>query len=234
VVLLAAFVGGCDGGSEATPPTTTLSPDEEPWILVRDVVNARDVGSGAGDAAHVAEGVLYRGAPLQGLSSAGCDEFARRGIRTVIDLRIDSERGSLLAADCVTARARVVLAPLPVPYDVSAADYIAILDAGDSIAEAFRVLGDGGSYPVYVNCTWGRDRTGVLVAVALLALGVSADVIMDEYLLSRATVGATPSSLQAALDELERRGGIDAYLASVGVTDAQIAALRARALAPID
>jgi protein tyrosine phosphatase (PTP) superfamily phosphohydrolase (DUF442 family) len=178
----------------------------------------------------VAYGALFRGPPLQ-LSPVGCEEFATLGIRTVIDLRVASELTPPPA--CVTDRARVVLAPLPVPYNVSPADYIAILDETSSIAKAFRAVGDASAYPLYAHCTWGRDRTGVFFALILLALDVSRDEILREYLLSREIVGAYPSSLEAALDEIERRGGIAAYLASAGVTRAEIAALRDRAL-PID
>jgi hypothetical protein len=136
------------------------------------------------------------------------------------------------APACVTERARVVRAPLPVPYNVSSADYIAILDESSSIAEAFRVLGDASAYPLYAHCTWGRDRTGVLFALILRALNVSREEILKEYLLSRETVGAYPPSLEAALDEIERRGGIGAYLGDAGVGEELIAALSEHVLVP--
>jgi hypothetical protein len=47
-----------------------------------------------------------------------------------------------------------------------------------------------------------------------------------------ATVGAFPDSLAALLDEIQRRGGIDASLRASGVTDEQLAALRARVIGP--
>ena len=169
---------------------------------------------------------LYRGAPLAGLSPAGCDELAGRGIRTVVDLRTESERESTPESPCVHELAQVVLAPLPVPYSVSAEDYIADLSTTESIHAAFGALGDEASYPLYFHCTWGRDRTGVLAAVILSALGADRDAILEEYLLSSATVGAYPSSLEAVLDELERRGGIDAYLESAGIPEAWVETLR--------
>jgi hypothetical protein len=49
---------------------------------------------------------------------------------------------------------------------------------------------------------------------------------MTEYLLSRSSVGAYPDSLAAVLDEIDRRGGIDAALRGAGVTDADLAVLR--------
>jgi protein-tyrosine phosphatase len=95
---------------------------------------------------------------------------------------------------------------MPIPYNVSPADYVADLNASASIAAAFTVLGDPAAYPVYIHCTYGRDRTGVLAAVILSALGAKRADILQEYLISQRTVGATPASLTAVLDEIELRG----------------------------
>ena len=197
------------------------------------VPNARDlVGTPIANGQSIACGALYRGAPLAGLSDAGCRVFARLGIKTVIDLREDSERVAWPEAACVTAAANVVSAPMPIPYNVSPADYVADLNASASIAAAFTALGDPAAYPVYFHCTYGRDRTGVLAAVILSALGATRADILQEYLISQQTVGAAPGSLAAVLDEIELRGGIDAVLTAAGVSPAALAALRARAVAP--
>jgi hypothetical protein len=145
----------------------------------------------------------------------------------VVDLRIDSEVSLQPDQACALETAQLWAAPLPVPYNVSAADYIAVLDARESLTKIFEVLGDETRYPVYFHCTWGRDRTGILAAVILLALGAEEDAIMEDYLESRSTVGAYPASLEAAFAEITRRGGIDAYLAATGVTAQQLEVLRA-------
>jgi protein-tyrosine phosphatase len=150
----------------------------------------------------------------------------------VIDLRVPAERELKPNAICVHQTADVRSAPLPIPYSVSRADYVADLNTTESISEAFRALGDGAAYPIYFHCTWGRDRTGVLAALILLALGATHAEIMQEYLLSRPIVGAYPDSLAAVLEEVERRGGVDAYLAAAGIPAETIATLRARATAP--
>jgi hypothetical protein len=71
-----------------------------------------------------------------------------------------------------------------------------------------------------------------LAAVMLLALGAESQAIMRDYLVSLDTVGAFPMSLMAALEEIQLRGGIDAYLGAVGVTDEQLSVLRDRAIDP--
>jgi protein-tyrosine phosphatase len=197
-------------------------------VFSDELVNARDLGGAPlSSGKQVAYGALFRGPPLA-LSSRGCHEFTARGIRTVLDLRIEAEFESAPEAPCVEQSARIVHAALPVPYSVSPADYIADLDTSDSVATAFRVLGERAAYPIYFHCTWGRDRTGILAAVILLALGAARETILDEYLLSSKTVGAYPDSLSAAIDEIGRRGGVEAYLSAVGVTGEQLATMRAR------
>jgi protein-tyrosine phosphatase len=239
-----ALMGLLACGASFLPPSTATAPASvgedggvtcQPGrpILSSDVVNARDLGGiavGAGQA--VACGVLFRGPPLVQLEDTVCADCVDLGIRTIVDLRIETERSAIPNAACLDQFANTVSAPLPIPYNVSAADYIADLDATPSIATLFGVLGDASAYPVYFHCTWGRDRTGIVAAVVLLALGAARADIMADYLLSQVAVGAYPDSLQATLDEIDRRGGLEAYLSAAGVTAPQLATLRARAIAP--
>jgi protein-tyrosine phosphatase len=74
--------------------------------------------------------------------------------------------------------------------------------------------------PVLVHCTSGKDRTGVIVAAVLLALGVQKDLIVKEYLLSDG--GVDPSLIQEAIDKI---GDPVRYLRRVDV-----GALRAKLL----
>lgn len=198
-------------------------------ILLNDVTNARDLGGvplASGNS--TACDAVFRGPPLAPASNALCSDAAALGVRTVIDLRTLEERSAVPDAGCIVAGARVVSAPMPIPYTVSAADYIADLNATESVATAFHAFGEDAAYPLYFHCTWGRDRTGVLAAVVLAALGASRQAISSEYALSRYTVGAYPESLSAVLDELERRGGIETYLLDAGVSAEDLAVLRGR------
>lgn len=220
--------------AKAPPPESeaTAAPAPARTVLAGHVENARDLGGVAlQESSKVANGVLFRGPPLAALTEAGCAAVAELGIRSVIDLRVESEVSAKPDDACVLTEAQLLAAPLPVPYNVSAADYIAVLDTSESIVRIFEVLGDEARYPVYFHCTWGRDRTGILAAVVLLALGATPDAIMEDYLVSDETVGAFPASLRAALDEIARRGGIDAYLAAAGVSPEQLATLRSHAVA---
>ncbi len=221
----ASHTGGVDGSVTACAPGT--------WILVGQVPNARGLGGIALDnGAHLACDALYRGAAPVGLLDQGCADFDGLGIRTVIDLRTDYERLASPDSDCVVRQVSMVLAPMPTPYSVSPADYLADLNTTDSVAIAFNALGRESAYPVYFHCIYGRDRSGVLAAVILLALGASRDEVMTDYQLSAdGGVGAYPASLNAVLDEIDQLGGIEAYLANAGVPKVELAALRARAIA---
>jgi protein-tyrosine phosphatase len=103
---------------------------------------------------------------------------------------------------------------------------LADLNASESIAKVFHAFGDRAAYPVYFHCTYGRDRTGVVGALLLLALGVSRQDVMTDYLLSKDSVGAYPDSLDAVLDEIERRGGGTQVLHELGISEQELAVLR--------
>ncbi|HKU39123.1 MAG TPA: tyrosine-protein phosphatase [Polyangiales bacterium] len=218
-----AVVPAGAGGSVAQPPSAVQE------LFADDLLNARDLGgTPLSHDRSVRYGQLQRGPVLARLSDAGCAEFEKLGVRSVLDLREETERSATPESACVEAKAQLVHAPLPIPYSLSAIDYLADLNTDASIARAFELLGDPEAYPIYFHCTYGRDRTGVLAALILLALGASPDVILEEYSLSSASVGATPNSLRAVLDEVERRGGIEAHLGAIGVSAQALEVLRAR------
>lgn len=198
-----------------------------PWVLVGSVPNARSLGGlPLANGATVRCDALYRGSYLTTMTVTGCEAFANLGIRSVIDLRSLGEQSSVPAA-CVTKQATVLSAPLPIPYNVSPEDYLADLYSATSMQTAFSALAAEASYPVYFHCHYGKDRTGVLSAVILWALGATRETIHAEYALS-GTAGFAyyPESLEAVLDEIERVGGIDAYFELVGVPPEQVEAMR--------
>lgn len=70
----------------------------------------------------------------------------------------------------------------------------------------------GAEAPVYVHCTSGKDRTGVVVAATLCVLGVPGDVICEEYLLSQGDV-----DVRLMRRAIEGMGDVARYLRKVDV-----------------
>ncbi len=61
----------------------------------------------------------------------------------------------------------------------------AITDYRDELEYFFKLILNPSNYPILVLCNAGKDRTGVVVALVLLALGVSKQTIMEDYMLSK-------------------------------------------------
>lgn len=192
------------------------------------VDNARDLGGTPLTSGAVRCGALVRGAVPS--ADGVCGAFAAFGMKTVIDLRVANERLGVPDAPCLSTQSRMVTAPMPIPYDVSPADYLADLDATASVRTVFTELGKVEAWPVFFHCTWGRDRSGVVAALILSALGASREEILRDYArTNEAGLVTTPASLEAVLDEVERRGGVEAHLQTIGVSSPELATLRAQA-----
>lgn len=128
---------------------------------------------------------------------------------------------------------------------------------GDALARVLDVLSRDDALPAVFHCTSGKDRTGIVAAVVLELLGVPDEVIAADYVLttrarerSSAWIEANEPDFAAFLATIppERRvvseetilgflagvraehGGIRELVDSIGVTDAQVAALRERLL----
>ena len=157
-------------------------------MTARGFVNLRDVGGLAlVDGGVTAHGVLYRGdAPYPGDSVL--PDLKSWPPSTVIDLRGDTERDRFAYGwpDGTVVHNMPLFdsaAPGARPVDLQSL-YTRMLHynetrAGEILA---RVAVPEGS--VLLHCTAGKDRTGVLVAVLLLAAGVEADAVVDDYVRS--------------------------------------------------
>lgn len=197
-------------------------------VLVDEVVNARDLGGHALQGGFtVACGQIMRGGDLCSLGDPGCAELSQLGIKTVIDLREDKTQQSQPPTSCVTSQASVINAAMP-KLPVTPENYVALLREEVAVAAIFKTLGDASSYPVYIHCVIGRDRASFVTALVLLALGAERQTVIDEFELSeQAQVSVQTSCIEAVLDEIDKKGGIETYLKSLGVTTAQLDALRA-------
>jgi len=256
------------------------------WLELDGTVNARDVGGlPTVDGRTTRPGVLLRSDNLQDLTPRDVERLVgEQGLRTVLDLRSTGEvhltgPGPLAGTEVVhhslslipewdgepdRAEADRALPKLPDrPRQRSATDleehYVGyVRDAGDRVATALRVLADPASGTTLVHCAAGKDRTGVVVALALSLAGVTRAAVVGDYLRSgeradrilarlQATdaygpslVGTTPAeitvvaaSIEGFLDDVDRRyGGPHGLAMSIGVDEETVARLAARLVGP--
>lgn len=170
--------------------------------------NFRDLGGyEAVDGRRVRWGHLFRSDTLHRLTDTDAAAFGALGLQTVVDLRSATEiddHGSL-RPDARTALEwhhlptidAVVLRPQDepgtptdaiVPMSMARGElYLRMLGDGNGLAAVFKVLTDPSRRPAVFHCTSGKDRTGMVAAMALDLLGVPDEVIAHDYVLTNET-----------------------------------------------
>jgi len=217
-------------------PTVTVRPpaDAEPgrWVILDGANNTRDIGGDlTRDGRRVRGGGVYRSGELEGLTPAGCEAFRALGIRRVVDFRNRLASSPLFGGDalCVFEAATVDLLPVGGgDNDPTLPAYVQFVrNNADSYRRALSLLAEPGNLPLLYHCAAGKDRSGVMTALLLTLLGVDRETVMQDYGLSD-LVGATtnPQAMIDLLDEVDRQGGIEAYLAGIGLSPATQAAIR--------
>jgi protein-tyrosine phosphatase len=191
-----------------------------------DCSNARDVG-GLGN---VRTGALYRSDGLFLLTDEGIAAVRASGVSRILDLRWATEcetEPSPFAADPM--HVHVPFLEDVITYEAEHHTYGPMLDHNQRrIAVAFRALATAPPGAVLVHCHAGRDRTAVLIELALAICGVPPAEIVDDY-------GLSPERPREAmintLEHLERRyGGAERYLIHIGVPPSDVEAVRRRLL----
>lgn len=228
--------------------------------------NIRDLGGlPTIDGRPTRERVLVRGESLARLTPTGRLALMGYGVDTIIDLRSTSEVAQWPSPFAgFTSRPRYLNLPLVDENDETgraareAAEsldelYIALLSHGvDQLASIFRALAETEAGAVMVHCFIGKDRTGLITALALA--GVPRAHIAEDYALSATNLQplyrelklgqdedpvkqerqqrflASPADvMHATLDYLDKAyGGVSAYLHAAGLTEAELQQLRDR------
>jgi protein-tyrosine phosphatase len=190
---------------------TQQVPSTEPELA--GVRNFRDVGGlPTVDGRRVRHGVLFRSGHLAHATAEDAAFLASLGLHTIFDFRNEADQ-KLEGPDVELPGVRNVNLPLSDPADGAEfwkmvrdgdLDQLrAILDDGKAAARmtasyrkivkertaehsrVLRALADD-SVPALMHCAAGKDRAGISIAVALLALGVERDAIVADYLESNA------------------------------------------------
>ncbi|WP_299536849.1 tyrosine-protein phosphatase [uncultured Streptomyces sp.] len=169
-------------------------------IKLDGTVNVRDAGGYRTSDGHwVRMGAVYRSDALDKLTTADLAKLKRLGIRSVYDLRMESERTS--APDRVPAGATYHVADVmgasspasTLPTSEAAA--VAMMVEGEkymvsgataqaAFSSVYAGVADDDRRGVLYHCTAGKDRTGWSTAALLTALGVPRSTVTSDYLAS--------------------------------------------------
>ncbi|MFB8279917.1 tyrosine-protein phosphatase [Nocardia colli] len=178
---------------------TDLNPRR--WVEFAEIDNVRDLGGlPVNDGGTTRFGVVYRSSTPQQVSESDLAQLlGPMGLRTLVDLRTTAEAAQEGYGRLAESAVRLV--NLPVCTSASAAApselgsdahpldqcglYRELLSgSGESMVAAARLIADTGRHSVVFHCAAGKDRTGILAAVLLDAIGVRAEAIIADYVLT--------------------------------------------------
>ena len=168
--------------------------------------NFRDYGGyAARGGARLKTGLLYRSGQHVDATPADLERVAALRLATVIDLRGDSERAAYPCARPLGFAAKVLFAPGETagghaPHVEAAREVVTAAHAHTAMVRLyesmpfrprlvevfqlyFQALANGGG-PSLLHCLAGKDRTGLAAALLHTLLGVHADDMMADYLLT--------------------------------------------------
>lgn len=240
------------------------STQQQRHIRFEGVLNFRDIGGyPAGDGGAVRWGAVYRSAELHKMT----EQDARKaidelGVRTVLDLRASADveaaagLGPLVKSSQVTRRHVRIRNDAVVERGTAAradgtlsrrAIYMPYVElAGSEMARAFNALAESVGSPVVFHCNQGRNRTGIMAALLLDALGVDHESIVADYALiddamaninetaehkARVTraVAAGSEGIRGVLAHLHSQyGGAGEYLLAQGLAPSAMQRIRER------
>lgn len=251
-----------------------------PWIDVEGAANMRDLGgTPTTDGGRIAPRRLLRSDNLQGLTGRDVDRLVGEfGVRTIVDLRTSGEvekegPGPLHEVPGMRHACHPVLPVFPsredevaralltekiardaerYPDDLTTGHYLGYLEERpEEVTGALRAIATSEG-AVIVNCAAGKDRTGVIVAMALTAAGVGPDAVIADYAASAERIDAIidrlngsrtyaddakgkpigahaprPETMKAFLEQLDARyGGLLPWLTANGFAEADLSRLR--------
>lgn len=206
-------------------------------LTIDSISNTRDIGGYMTSSGKtVKQGMVYRGARLDSISSTGKTIMLEElSIQTDLDLRGDGN----LTKSPLGEKVNFVYVKAP-SYIINDASY------NDAMAEAIRIFTKKENYPIYMHCSIGRDRTGTVSFLINALLGVQKnDLYMDyelSFLSSAATGDLVNTNISGLIDKYFTnklynyvmtfskdgtiQSGAEQYMLSIGITQEEIAAIR--------
>ena len=231
------------GGENAQPVYSSArmfatASDLPRWYKVPDISNVRDLGGwNAMNGKRVKKGMLFRGTELDRNFSLTPEskEFMTKtlGIRSDIDLRGASEWGG--AEDYGSPLGKEVAW---LNYPIGCYEGIFNDKQKAYFRDIFKQLADESTYPAYIHCWGGADRTGTLCIMIKAILGVNDNDLCTDYeMTSFSVIGERciqSDAFKKMRKELEAYGKegdpfsvkFENYLISAGVTQDELNKIR--------
>jgi protein-tyrosine phosphatase len=220
-------------------------------IPFEGIENFRDLGGYAARYGETSYGVIYRSASISDATPADVEKIASLGIKTIIDLRSAYDKEHF--PDKTLDDPRFFTIQLPVngegrvatDEDDMVRSYLEMLEDPKTARAIFLTIANA-EKPCLIHCAAGKDRTGCILTVILLANGVSFEDCNAEYLssipyipkLMENTLRVNPDFPQAYLfpkvtflkrvfsEFKERWGDVDGYFEFLGLSDDEIALIK--------
>jgi protein-tyrosine phosphatase len=245
---------------EVAPKGETGQIVAERHLRFQGIRNFRDLGGyETTDGRTVRWGLLYRSGNLSQATDTDLVFLSSLGLKSVFDFRIPSEN-QLRSSEYATALgAQVYKLPMLSDRIVQMFESATMNHSGEQqgivaeeliietyrsfttdfmsqVSEIIQTISDPVNLPALYHCNQGKDRTGFVSAITLLALGVSIKTVFNDFMLSSQYItpddeGQIPSFLdmdsdikqsllktrreylEAAFETIEKRyGSVDSYL----------------------
>ncbi len=234
-------------------------------------LNARHLGGFVTENGRVtSSAALVRSDNLARLTLEGRDALVADGVSTVIDLRfrqeLEKEPNPFASPDpdssvtyhhlpLMTTERAEAIAPVR-DAETTQEAYRATLEGFQAnIGEIMKAIAGSASGRIVMHCSAGKDRTGLIAALALRLVGVSRQDIAEDYLMTNACLQTShdqelaliadpeerarkaldlrlsPAFILETLDHVEQRyGSVSGYLETCGLDHETLERLRKRLL----
>ena len=217
-------------------------------VVDSKVSNTRDWGGYyAENGKRMKQGIVYRGGALEDITEEGKRVMLNElGIKTDLDVRGDSSSPLLSSPLGASVNYIETKGPYYVePYGrgIEREDY------REALVTEIRTFANAENFPVYIHCSLGRDRTGTLCFLIQALLGVEEmDMYRDYELSMMSRTGKTHDRDQIGqymvsvpftglcryIKNLQKNKTLqentEAFMLSIGITAAEIAAIKANML----
>ena len=213
-------------GQFKTANTPRIISTEGVWNM-RDIGGVETLGG-----KKLKQGLVYRGVELDGavyekyrIAEEGTRVLTEElGIRTELDLRGEKENTKdMLGPDVKHNRYSSIYA-----YSDSLISYYV-----ENYRQLFSDLSKEETYPAYIHCSYGKDRTGTIIFLLQLLLGVSEEDAYKEWELSVLLDGVIDYiPMEKYIADLKKLEGdtmqekVENHLLSIGVTKLEIENIR--------